>query len=679
MQQQHQTQTQNPLLFSGEINAVITDVLALLKPRIQLLPADWADTYFKIPDKSAKGGSPWVTSDVEYTREILNSIVDPNISEIYIMTSSQILKTTMGMIIITYYIDYDPSPMMILLPTIDFAEKYSRLKLEPVLNQIETIKDKISPRRSRDAANTMRFKEFPGGFLILAGSNSPVDLSSFSIKILYVDEPDRMPGSVGVEGDPGLIAEQRIESYKKQGYKIIYTSSPTDFNNSRIYGKVLLGDQQNPFVKCPACGFLQVLEFFPKKDTIKDEFYGGVIWDKDKDVFGKTIKHHPETSRYICANIDCKTPIYETQKKNLLSKIYWTPTATPVSPKIRSFVGLSRMYSTLSTWAQMAEEWIKVKDDPESIPVFTNTVLGKPYKSDDTPDVDEKTVMSWAEDYLTEKNPNLPNDILMLTCSVDTHPDRLEVEVDGWGIGEENWIVHYEQLWGDPDQDEVKIQLDELLERKWIREDGTELSIGGIGKNGNRNYCTVIDTGGYLKNTQSIYDYTRERFHLGVMAIKGRGGNGMPILLSQSRVGKLKNTPLQNIGTDTVKEIIWNRLKYKPGGPKTIHYTKAFCDYKYYEGLFCEPPFAIINKRTNTKTIIWKKKNARMRNEPWDLKCYNYVALKIADPDFAAIKESLLQQNKNKEQTNTIPQNRVSDRMRPINSSINDFVNSWRK
>jgi len=665
---------QSQLVLSDNILDAVLRVRAILKPRIQMLPADWADAYFKIPDKSAKGGSPWVTSDVEYTREILNSIVDPNISEIYIMTSSQILKTTMGMIIITYYIDYDPSPMMILLPTIDFAEKYSRLKLEPVLNQIETIKDKIAPRKSRISTNTMRFKEFPGGFLILAGSNSPVDLSSFSIKILYVDEPDRMPGNVGVEGDPGLIAEQRIESYKKYGYKIIYTSSPTDYNNSRIYGKVLLGDQRKPFVKCPVCGFLQVLEFFPKKDTRTDTFYGGLIWDKDTDVFGKTIKHHPETARYVCANVDCKAEIYENQKKKMCSKIYWTPTATPVNSNIRSFLGLSRMYSTLSTWTQIAEEWIKVKDDPEGIPVFINTVEGKPYKSDETPDVDEATVMSWSEDYLTENNPSIPDEVLFVTGFVDTHPDRLELEFDGWGIGEENWLLHYEQIWGDPDHPDVWNELDKRLEMKWIRNDGVEIYVGGIGKNGHRNYCINIDSGGYLKNTQSVYEYTRQRFHLGIMAIKDRAGNGLPILLSQSLVGKLKNTPLQNVGIDTVKEIIWNRLKYKPGGPKTIHYTKAFCDYKYFEGLFCEPPFPVVNKRTNVKTIIWKKKNPRMRNEPWDAKCGNYVALKIADPDFVAIKEALKNQPAQDEQV-VIKQNKIINRLKPMRSN---FIDGWK-
>lgn len=678
MQTYQQTPIQNPLLFSSNVADAIIRARASAKPRLRLLPADWADAYFKIPPRSAKSGN-WQTAEAEYTRAILNAVVNPNISNIYVMTSAQVFKTTMAMIIQGYFIDYDPSPMMVLLPTIDFSEKYAKLKWEPTFAQIDILKDKISDRKSRDGTNTMRLKSGPGWSLIIAGGNSPVDLAGHSVKILIVDESDRIPGSVGDEGDPCFLAEQRIESYKKYGYKIIYFSTPTVSDRSRIEKKVLLGDQQKPYIKCPHCNYPQPLEFFPKKDTRTDEWYAGLIWDKDKDLMGKTERHHTKTAHYICANIECKAKIYESDRPKLMAQIEWIPTAEASNSETVSFIGLNRMYSSLSTWAQLAKEYVEIKDDPEALPGFYNTSLDLPYRSEDNAVVDEKAVTAWADDYLTEKNPNLPDEILVITCAVDMHPDRLEVEADGWGIGEENWLVHYEQIWGDPDHPDVWAQLDELLERKWIRNDGIELSVGGIGKNGNRNYCTVVDTGGYLKNTQSAYDYTRERFHLGVMAVKGRTGNGLPILLSQSRVGKLKNTPLQNLGVDTLKEITWNRLKYKPGGPKTIHTTKAFCDYKYYEGLFCEPPFTIINKRSNTKTTIWKKKNPRMRNEPWDLKNYNLAALKIADPDFAAIKETLQNQNKNKQQNNPMPQNRVSDRMRPLNSGINDFINNWRK
>ena len=68
----------HPLNFSDNSLRIIGKINRSLKPRIRLAPADWADAYFKIPPKSARSGD-WFTSEVEYTREILNSIADPNI------------------------------------------------------------------------------------------------------------------------------------------------------------------------------------------------------------------------------------------------------------------------------------------------------------------------------------------------------------------------------------------------------------------------------------------------------------------------------------------------------------------------------------------------------------------------------------------------------------------------
>jgi len=320
--------------------------------------------------------------------------------------------------------------------------------------------------------------------------------------------------------------------------------------------------------------------------------------------------------------------------------------------------------------------WLDYKDDPELIKVFNNTVEGKVYVEDETSKIDQDMIMEYVEDYLTEKDPFLPNNVLFLSGAVDVHPDRLEVEIDGWGVGEENWVVHYEQLWGDPDQAEVWEQLDELKEKKWKRKDGVELMIGGfIGRR--RYYAIVIDSGGYRKNTQSVYNYTRAHQHNGIISIKGRAGQGYPILLNQSMVGKNKDTLLQNVGIDSVKKTIWNRLKYKPGGPRTIHYTYAFCDYKYFEGLFSEPPFTYVEKRTMTYITIFKKRHSGIRNEPWDLKGYNYVAMLLANPNFTELKENLLKQiDKNKdEETVTTEKKKLNMRRVPIRGN---FINGWK-
>lgn len=604
-----------------------------IKPRIRLIPADWADQFYTIAEGSAKG-QKWSTMDVEYTREILNAIADDNVEEITVMTSSQILKTTIGLIIISYFIEYDPSPMLILLPTIQAGEQYSKTKLEPTLYQIESIKERLE-RRSRDGKNTTLFKEImPGIFLIIAGANSPVGLAANSVRIVLEDDIDRIPVTAGDEGDPCFLAEQRIESFRLHGSKIIRFSTPTNSGKSRIEAKYKLGTQEKYYVPCPHCNHMQVLKFFPKYDELKKQFYGGLVWDKDTDLMGKTTTHYPKTAKYRCE--ECRKDIDHLIKRWMRQNGKWVA-ANPKANKHRSFGMLGRLYSSLSTWEQMVDEWLKAKEDPELTKVFYNTVLGEVYEEEETSRIDPDTVMAYTEDYLTDKNPGLPNEVLFLTCAVDTHPDRLELEVDGWGIGEENWLVHYEQFWGDTDKDEVYLELTEFLERKWKRKDGIELMIGGY-RDKRRYYATLFDSGGYMKNTQSVYDYTQSRQHLGVIAIKGRAGNGLPILLNQSLVGKYRTTILQNLGVDTIKETIWQRLRYKPGGPKTIHYTSQFCDYKYFEGLFAEPPSPIYNKRTNTLVIIWKKKKGA-RNEPWDLKVYNYAAMKLASPNFEEIKE----------------------------------------
>ena len=633
MQLYQQTYQLPPSISAENISAIIERVRRKIKPRAFLNPADWADQYYIIAEGSAKG-QRWKTEDVEYTREILNAVADPAVEEITVMTSSQILKTTIGLIIVSYFIEYDPSPMLLLLPTIQAGEQYSKTKLEPTLYQIDSIKERLE-RKSRDGKNTVLFKEImPGIFLIIAGANSPVGLAANSVRVVIEDDIDRIPVSAGDEGDPCFLAEQRIESYRLHGSKIIRFSTPTNSGKSRIEAQYKLGTREKFYVPCPHCGYMQVLRFFPKYDEVSKQFYGGLIWDKDTDLMGKTTAHYPKTARYRCE--DCRKDIDHLSKALMRKSGKWV-VDNPKANKHRSFGAIGRLYTSLSTWEQMVDEWLKAKADPELTKVFYNTVLGEVYEEDTSQKIDQETVMAYTEHYLTDKDPDLPNEILFLTTAVDTHPDRLELSTEGWGIGEENWLVHYEQIWGDTDKDEVYEKLNEYLERKWKRKDGVELILGGY-KDNRRYYACLFDSGGYMKNTQSVYDYTRARQHLGVIAIKGRAGNGFPILLNQSLVGKYRDTILQNLGVDTIKEHVWQRLRYKPGGPKTIHYTSAFCDFRYFEGLFSEPPNTIYNSRTNTLVVIWKKKRGA-RNEPWDLKVFFYGAMKLASPNFEEIKE----------------------------------------
>lgn len=62
--------------------------------------------------------------------------------------------------------------------------------------------------RSRMSGNTILLKNYPGGYLVIVGANSPASLASRPIKVLLADEIDRYPASAGTEGDPLSLAEK---------------------------------------------------------------------------------------------------------------------------------------------------------------------------------------------------------------------------------------------------------------------------------------------------------------------------------------------------------------------------------------------------------------------------------------------------------------------------------------
>ena len=74
-----------------------------------------------------------------------------------------------------------------------------------------------------------------------------------------------------------------------------------------------------------------------------------------------------------------------------------------------------------------------------------------PIREGDT--VEETALLARREEYAAEA----PAGVLVLTAGVDVQDDRLEVEVVGWGMGEESWAIDYRVLWGDPGRDDVRI------------------------------------------------------------------------------------------------------------------------------------------------------------------------------------------------------------------------------
>lgn len=168
-------------------------IAIVLAPPPKLTVSQWADKYRRLSKESSAEPGQWRTDRAPYQREIMDSINDPEVETVVVMSSAQVGKTEILLNTIGYFMDYDPSPIMMVMPTLDLAEAYSKDRLAPMLRDTPALKDKVKDARSRNSNNTLLHKKFPGGHITLVGANSPSSLASRPIRILLADEVIRLP------------------------------------------------------------------------------------------------------------------------------------------------------------------------------------------------------------------------------------------------------------------------------------------------------------------------------------------------------------------------------------------------------------------------------------------------------------------------------------------------------
>jgi phage terminase large subunit GpA-like protein len=257
--------------------------LAILKPPPDLTISDWADANRRLSSEASAEPGQWRTSRAEYQRGIMDAISDGTVESVVVMSSSQVGKSEALGNAVGYYIDQDPAPIMVVMPTERDAEAWKD-RFSPMARDTPCLSGRISDPNSRDGTNKILHKRFPGGHLTIVGANAPSGLASRPIRILLCDEVDRYPFSAGAEGDPVKLAKKRTVTFWNR--KIVLVSTPTIRGASRIETAYAESDQRQYWVPCPCCGTHQVLG------------WNQVRWESDGG------EHRPETARYHCAACD---------------------------------------------------------------------------------------------------------------------------------------------------------------------------------------------------------------------------------------------------------------------------------------------------------------------------------------------------------------------------------------
>lgn len=498
------------------------------------------------------------------------------------MTSAQVGKTELELNALGYFIDYDPSPILAVHPTVDMGKAFSKDRVAPMLRDTPCLKGKVKDAKSRNSDNTTLHKKFPGGHLTIAGANSPASLASRPVRVLLADEIDRWPESAGSEGDPLSLAEKRTTTFWNR--LLFRVSTPTISGVSRIEAAFNEGDQRRFHVPCPECDERQALR------------WANVQWTDDD----------PETAEYACEHCGVLFDL-DRHKQWMLNHGEWIAAA-----EFRGHASfhLSELYSPWVYLRETVDSFLKAKGDPDRLKTWVNTALGETYE-------DESDKVEGTPLYRRREHYDVPDQVAVITAGIDVQADRFEFEVAGWGEGEESWSLDYQRLFGDMDKPQVWQKLLQALKQQWKAESGRVLDV--------RMVC--IDSG---YRADDVYNWCNKAGKQWAIPIKGSSIAGKPITNFPRRPDR-KRGYLTEIGTDTAKDVLYGRLLLDEPGPGYMHHPlREEYDEEYFAQLTGEERRSKYSK--GRRVTEWHQRRARV--EALDCRVYAFAAVRILQERF---------------------------------------------
>lgn len=574
-------------------------------PRAKLTGSEWADLYRYVPAGTSPEPGEWRTSRTPYLREPMDAATDKKTETVVMMFSSQTGKSEAVLNVMGYYADQEPSPQLMLQPTIELAEAFSKERIDPTFRQSlglagKLVEGKDGRGTSRKSEDTIRHKKYPGGFLALVGTNSPAGLASRPVRVVLCDEVDRY--GMTKEGDPVKLAIQRTTNFNNR--KIILVSTPTIKGASQIEEWYERSDMRVYKVPCPHCS---------ERIELKWEL---VRWQKDEEENAL-----PETAGMFCPECGAQFRGPDKIDPRMLDKGEWVPTNR--GSRIRGY-HINSLYSPWVDLHKLVEEFIKATKnrDKKGLMEFVNLKLGESWEEQKTGADFWEKIHKRHEYY--DSPDILPEGVLVLTAGVDVQHDRLECTVYGWGKGKEAWGIFHRVIPGAPDEANTWAQLDEVLRGPYTLSTGSQVYVA----------CTCVDSGDG-QYTADVYRYTAPREASCVFSVKGVGGTGRSFIVPPTRGNTLK-APLYALGVDAGKSLVMGALAIEDEGPGFVHFSRRSED-GFNEDFFKQLTAEVLERKfeRGRATIRWKK--IRERNEALDCAVYARAALEIINPDFEAL------------------------------------------
>jgi phage terminase large subunit GpA-like protein len=568
------------MLDASVIREIAGAWLTAAAPPPEFTVSQWADERRFLPETSALRGARWKTDLTPYLRGIMDAVHEPGTRTIAVMKAAQVGGSECLHNILGFFIEHDPCPILLVHPTADVAEEWSKERLDDMIrtSALEAVIEK--------AKSTLTFKVFLGGFLALGGANTPNTFARRAVRIAIGDDVDRWPPVVGEEGDPADLLNDRHATFH-DGLSI-FVSTPT-LKHGRIDTLFQRSDQRRYHVECPGCGR-----------------WDWIAWNDDKHFRVSFQDRDPDTARLECPA--CHLSLYEPERRQMIAGGEWRPTATPQEAGLVGF-HLPAMLSTLGSvsLSSLVGKFLTANaKGKESLRVFINQSLAEGWEEHGTR-MQPQMLFHRREAY--GAGIEVPAPAAILTAGIDVQHNRFEVQVQAWGPSGERWVVDYQIIDGDPKHAETQGRLFEVLHTRYTHALGPQIAV----------LAACLDTG-YA--TETMYDLVLSRRKTNLWATKGvTGGLYEPLVgrSSDKRYGKQdRPVTLYPVNTDKAKSDLYGDMALAGPGPGFIHFPTHVdrVDEEYFDQLCAEHRETRYNRQGVATHTVWVQD--RERNEALD-------------------------------------------------------------
>lgn len=589
---------------------------------------EWSEDHVILPKSSSTPG-PYRIYRTPAARKVLQCLSPGHPARrVVVRGASQMLKTQCGLNWIGASVHRAPSNILALEPTDKLAKRLSA-RVQQLTKDVEVLRERFAQPRSRDSRNTIDAKEFQGGTLYIVTAGAASNLAEIPARYVFLDEVDRMESSIDGEGDPVELAEARTSTFPSN-CKIYAVSSPTVKGFSKIDTLYDMGTREVYLVPCPSCQHMHEL--------VVENFH----FSRNEDgVVARAWFHCPS----------CGADIDEHHKGEMFRDVedgglaHWHAQSAGDGETVSFHISAFYAGPGFITWLQLARQLARAREraekgDKEGLRVFWNTRLALSY-SDDQQVTTSAQLMARAEPYQPRV---LPDRALVATMSVDTQPNRLEVQIEGWGPLGEHWVLDYIVLMGSPSDPPSKPgsvwqRLDEIRTTPLMHVSGVPIYISAY----------AIDSGG--ANTQDVYNYGSARVANGCLIIKGANRPNRPIMAATPTKqdiewggGKVDGGALLwTVGTDVAKDWLFGRMHLTEGAG-AAHFHQQL-PKEWFDGLLSESVRTKMRKGYVVREWI---KDPSARNEPLDCSVYNLAVahhlgiLKWSAMDWQRLRDRLL-------------------------------------